>query len=71
MPTPLQILLDPVSLAVLGIYAALILLEALFPGRVDLGLGRAPGPDSPPTITQSIIGRISSAAASRQSALMP
>ncbi len=33
MPTPLQILLDPVSLAVLGIYGALILLEALFPGR--------------------------------------
>jgi sterol desaturase/sphingolipid hydroxylase (fatty acid hydroxylase superfamily) len=33
MPTPLQILLDPVSLAVLGIYAALILLEALFPAR--------------------------------------
>jgi sterol desaturase/sphingolipid hydroxylase (fatty acid hydroxylase superfamily) len=33
MPTPLQILLDPVSLAVLGIYAALILLEALVPAR--------------------------------------
>jgi sterol desaturase/sphingolipid hydroxylase (fatty acid hydroxylase superfamily) len=33
MPTPLQILLDPVSLAVLGIYAALILFEALFPAR--------------------------------------
>ena len=33
MPTPLQILLDPVSLAVLGIYVALILLEALFPAR--------------------------------------
>jgi sterol desaturase/sphingolipid hydroxylase (fatty acid hydroxylase superfamily) len=33
MPTPLQILLDPVSLAVLGIYGALILLEALFPAR--------------------------------------
>lgn len=33
MPTPLQILLDPVSLVVLGIYAALILLEALFPAR--------------------------------------
>jgi sterol desaturase/sphingolipid hydroxylase (fatty acid hydroxylase superfamily) len=33
MPTPLQILLDPVSLAVLGIYAVLILLEALFPAR--------------------------------------
>ena len=33
MPTPLEILLDPVSLAVLGIYGALILLEALFPAR--------------------------------------
>jgi len=33
MPTPLQILLDPVSLAVLAIYGALILLEALFPAR--------------------------------------
>jgi sterol desaturase/sphingolipid hydroxylase (fatty acid hydroxylase superfamily) len=34
MPTPLQILLDPISLTVLGLYAALILLEALFPARV-------------------------------------
>jgi sterol desaturase/sphingolipid hydroxylase (fatty acid hydroxylase superfamily) len=34
MPTPLQILLDPVSLTVLGLYAALILLEALFPARL-------------------------------------
>lgn len=33
MPTPLQILLDPVSLTVLGIYAVLILLEALLPAR--------------------------------------
>jgi sterol desaturase/sphingolipid hydroxylase (fatty acid hydroxylase superfamily) len=33
MPTPLQILLDPVSLAVLAIYAALLLLEAMFPAR--------------------------------------
>ncbi len=33
MPTPLEILLDPVSLTVLGLYAALILLEALFPAR--------------------------------------
>ena len=33
MPTPLEILLDPVSLAVLGIYGALVLLEALFPAR--------------------------------------
>ncbi|HET9474400.1 MAG TPA: sterol desaturase family protein [Steroidobacteraceae bacterium] len=34
MPTPLQILMDPISLIVLGIYGALILLEALFPARV-------------------------------------
>lgn len=33
MPTPLQILLDPISLTVLAIYGALILLEALFPAR--------------------------------------
>ena len=33
MPTPMQILLDPVSLTVLGLYAVLILLEALFPAR--------------------------------------
>ena len=33
MPTPLQILMDPVSLALLGIYATLMLLEALFPAR--------------------------------------
>ena len=33
MPTPLQILLDPVSLTVLGLYGALVLLEALFPAR--------------------------------------
>ncbi len=33
MPTPLEILLDPVSLTVLALYAALILLEALFPAR--------------------------------------
>lgn len=33
MPTPLQILMDPVSLALLGIYAALMLLETLFPAR--------------------------------------
>jgi sterol desaturase/sphingolipid hydroxylase (fatty acid hydroxylase superfamily) len=33
MPTPLQILLDPVSLTLLALYAALLLLEALFPGR--------------------------------------
>ena len=31
MPTPLQILLDPVSLTVLGLYGVLVLLEALFP----------------------------------------
>jgi sterol desaturase/sphingolipid hydroxylase (fatty acid hydroxylase superfamily) len=33
MPTPLQILLDPVSLTVLGLYGVLILLEAVFPAR--------------------------------------
>lgn len=33
MPTPLQILLDPVSLAVLSLYGTLVLLEALFPAR--------------------------------------
>ena len=33
MPTPLEILLDPVSLTVLALYAALILVEALFPAR--------------------------------------
>lgn len=33
MPTPLDILLDPVSLTVLALYAALIGLEALFPAR--------------------------------------
>lgn len=33
MPTPLQILLDPISLTALALYGALILLEALFPAR--------------------------------------
>lgn len=33
MPTPLQILLDPISLTVLAIYGALILIEALLPAR--------------------------------------
>lgn len=33
MPTPLQILLDPISLTVLALYGALLLLEALFPAR--------------------------------------
>ncbi|MGH8131021.1 MAG: sterol desaturase family protein [Steroidobacteraceae bacterium] len=33
MPTPLEILLDPVSLTVIVLYAALINLEALFPAR--------------------------------------
>jgi sterol desaturase/sphingolipid hydroxylase (fatty acid hydroxylase superfamily) len=40
MPTPLEILMDPVSLAVLAIYGSLVLLEALFPGRP---LPRIPG----------------------------
>ncbi len=33
MPTPLEILLDPISLTALGIYAVLIIWEALFPAR--------------------------------------
>ena len=33
MPTPLEILLDPISLIVLSIYGGLMLWEALFPGR--------------------------------------
>ena len=40
MPTPLQILLDPISLTVFGLYAVLIALEAAFPGRP---LPRVPG----------------------------
>ena len=33
MPTPLEILLDPVSLIVLSIHGGLMLWEAVFPGR--------------------------------------
>jgi len=33
MPTPLQILLDPITLTVLALYGALMLWEALFPAR--------------------------------------
>ena len=33
MPTPLEILLDPISLFVLALYAALMLLEFMSPGR--------------------------------------
>lgn len=33
MPTPLEILLDPISLIILSIYAALMLWEGIFPGR--------------------------------------
>lgn len=33
MPTPLEILLDPVSLIILAIYAGLMIWEALFPAR--------------------------------------
>lgn len=33
MPTPIEILLDPVSLGVFGIYAALVLWEAIVPAR--------------------------------------
>src|SRR3546814_6567212 len=34
MPTPLQLLLDPISLTVFAIFGALLLLEALFPARI-------------------------------------
>lgn len=33
MPTPLEILLDPVSLAILGLFALMIVIEAVFPAR--------------------------------------
>jgi len=33
MPTPIEILLDPISLTILAIYAALMLWEAIAPGR--------------------------------------
>jgi hypothetical protein len=33
MPTPIEILLDPISLIILAIYGALMLWEAFFPGR--------------------------------------
>lgn len=33
MPTPIEILLDPISLIFLGIYAALMLWEAIFPAQ--------------------------------------
>jgi sterol desaturase/sphingolipid hydroxylase (fatty acid hydroxylase superfamily) len=33
MPTPLEILLDPISLKIIAIYAALMMWEAFFPGR--------------------------------------
>ena len=33
MPTPIEILLDPISLAVLALYGALMLIEAIAPGR--------------------------------------
>ena len=33
MPTPMEILLDPLSLIVLALYVAFILWEALAPGR--------------------------------------
>lgn len=33
LPTPLEILLDPISLIVLGIYGSLMLWEAIFPAR--------------------------------------
>src|SRR3546814_16018916 len=34
MPTPLQLLLDPISLTVFAIFGALLLLDALFPARI-------------------------------------
>ena len=33
MPTPLDILLDPISLIIIGMYAFLMTWEAVFPGR--------------------------------------
>ena len=33
MPTPLEILVDPVSLIILAMYAGLFLWESVFPGR--------------------------------------
>ena len=33
MPTPLEILLDPISLCILAMYLLLILWEAFFPAR--------------------------------------
>lgn len=33
MPTPLEIIQDPISLAILAIYAALMLVESIFPAR--------------------------------------
>ncbi len=33
MPTPLEILLDPISLSIIGMYALLMIWEAAFPGR--------------------------------------
>ena len=33
MPTPIEILLDPISLVILAMYAALMIWEAMFPGR--------------------------------------
>lgn len=34
MPTPVEIILDPVSLTVFGIYSVLVLWEAIFPARL-------------------------------------
>jgi sterol desaturase/sphingolipid hydroxylase (fatty acid hydroxylase superfamily) len=34
MPTPFELLLDPISLAIFGMYAALVLWEAIAPARV-------------------------------------
>src|SRR5210317_1519905 len=33
MPTPLEVLMDPVSLVIIAIYALLFIFESVFPGR--------------------------------------
>ena len=36
MPTPIEILLDPISLGVLALYGALMVCEAIAPGRIPV-----------------------------------
>jgi len=38
MPTPLDILPDPISLSLSGMYALLMFWEALFPGRQSMNM---------------------------------